>query len=171
MRTYFSLLFALCTIAAAGSELSYHGSSPEWMFSGGSSRGTWFHLEDFIPGTDEFTVEWAEVWLFSYSAPVFVEIWSSNCSAPSELLAQGELTGSKVWFSSPAVTGPDFWCVVNSSEPVSILADADPDGHSYYSDDLLVWEPFDPGEFFISVGNDTESLSQVSWGKIKNCFQ
>jgi len=170
MRTGVTLLAAICALAFAGTELSYHGSSPEWMFNGGSSRGTWFHLEDFMPGAEEFTIEWAEVWLFSYSAPVLVEIWNGNSSGQSELLAQGELTGSEVWFSSPVVTGPDFWCVVNYYEPVSILADGEPDGHSFYSDDFLVWEPFDLGEFFISVGNENESLNKGSWAMIKSCY-
>ncbi len=171
MKTAIALLSGICALALAGCELSYHGSSPEWIFNGGASRGTWFHLEDFIPGAEEFTVEWAEVVIYSSTAPVFVGIWSGGGSGPSELLAQGELAGSEVWFSFPVLTGPDFWCLVDSNEPVNILADADPDGQSYYSDDFLVWEPFDQGEFFISVGNDTESLSQISWGKIKNCFQ
>lgn len=171
MKTAVALLSAICAFAFAGPELSYHGSSPEWLFSGGSSKGTFFHLEDFIPGASEFTIEWAEVWLYSLTAPAYVEIWNGAGSGPSELLAREELTESRVWFNPPVVTGADFWCVVNSTEPQSILADGEPDGHSFFSEDFLVWEPFDLGEFFISVGNDNESLGRVSWGMIKNCFQ
>lgn len=161
-------VLAVCATASTGSELSYHGSTPEWFFSGGFYRGTWFHLGDFTPGATEFSIEWAEAWLYPTDSPVYLEIWNGGVSG--ELLAQEELTGSVVWFSEPVITGPDFWCVLSSIEPVTVLADGSPDGHSFFSDDFVVWEQFDLGEFFISVGNETESLNTTSWGTIKHTF-
>jgi hypothetical protein len=166
------MLFLLLSAASAlgVQQLQYHNGSPHWLFNGGVSRGTWFDLEDFTPGATEFTVEWAEIWLYSSRAPVYVEIWSGGGSGPGTLLAQQEITGDRVWFDEPVVTGSEFWCVVASADQVCILADGEADEHSYFTDDGLVWECFDIGEFLITVGNDAEALGQHSWGALKTVF-
>ncbi len=168
MKTLILVLLAAGTMTGEG--LSYHGAAPAWIFSGGVSRGTWFNVEDFFPGAAEFTVEWAEIWLYDPPAPVFAEIWSGGESGPVNILAQKEFSGTTIWFDEPVITNGEFWCLVTSSDPVNLLADNDPDGHSFHSDDWLVWEQFDPGEFFISVGNITEELRRYSWAALKTAF-
>ncbi len=164
-------VLAAASSAVDGVELSYHGETPEWMFSGGQSRGTWFDVEDFQPGASEFTVEWTEIWLLSYPAGTFLELWNGGVSGPAELVVSEELTGGTVWLQDPAVMEGQFWCLVNSVGPVQLLSDGESDGHSLFTDDWLVWEQFDPGEFFISVGNETGELHQYSWAALKTAFQ
>ncbi len=168
------LIMAAVLVPAAyavnGVELSYHGETPEWMFSAGQCRGTWFDIQDFQPGATEFTVEWVEIWLLSYPSGTCLELWNGGMSGPAELVVSAELTDGMVWLPDPVVMEGQFWCLVTSGEPIQILADGEADGHSFYSDDWLIWEQFDLGEFFISVGNESEELSQHSWAALKTAF-
>jgi len=175
MKTAVSILICLFSPVQADSELSYHNSSPEWLSWGGTCRGTWFHVHDFFPEATSFSVEWAEI-LFYTPLPdstLMIELWNGDSSGPSEFLAQEAFSGSVTSFFPPVETDCDFWCIVNSegcSGTAALLTDGEYDGHSFYSDDWMMWENFDQGEYFISVGNSTEALSRVSWGKIKSLF-
>lgn len=110
------------------------------------------------------------VWLFSYPSGTCLELWNGGLSGPVELVASEELTGGTVWLQDPVTMDGQFWCLVTSGEPVQILADGEADGHSFHSDDWLVWEQFDLGEFFISVGNQCEELTSFSWADLKTAF-
>lgn len=173
----------VCFAEDAG--LAYHDGTPAWLSWGGTYRGTWFDIEDFIPGSSGFTVEWVDIWFFE--SPFFpwdsdqatVELWNGNQSGPVEFLASQPLTAqpegtTRVYFDPPVETGPDFWSIINTEQSSggypSLLSDGSPGEHSYFSDDYLIWEQYNQGEYFISVGNSCESLCRLSWGSLKTVF-
>ena len=176
MKLMATVLLSISLLATAGENLLYHGSVPAWVSSGGTYRGTWFHVQDFIPGATGFTVEWVEIWLIGLDAmqpgdglPV-LEIWNEDLTV---LLGESEVTGFEVWFSPAVDTGEDFWCILNTemcTETISILTDGDPDGHSIYSDDGMAWEEHDTGEYFMAACCTDAALSCSSWGELKTLF-
>ncbi len=167
--------------------LSYHDSNPQWLTWGGTYRGTWFDAEDFVPGTTGCLIESAELWFYQSpnhlwdTSQVYVELWNGGAGGPTELLSRVEVTAllqpsaTVVYFDPPVETEPDFWCILNTEFSAggwpSILADGTPSGHSLYSDDGLIWEEFDIGDYFISVCHDDDSsLQRTTWGGVKAVF-
>ncbi len=178
------MLVALCLLSAAFAAaddvvLKYHGDEPDWHHEYGYVHGTWFHVQDFLPDATGFTVEWAELGLLfptsMHSATMTVEIWNGDSDGPSEFLASKEIVIPETLFTfdSPVETAGDFWCLLNvGGGPVAayIVYDSTPQGHSFFSDDFLVWEEFTEGEFFISVGGTDYSLETTTWGGIKGTY-
>lgn len=175
----------LAAICMADNELCYHNGTPQWYVWGGVYRGTWFDLEDFFPGNEDFLVEWAEIWFFESSMNPWdtdqftVELWNGDQNGPVEFLASEEGTAqgsgkTVINFVPPVEAGENFWCIVNTELSAggwpSILTDGVPTGHSFFSGDFA-WEPFDLGNYMMSVGNgNSASLSRMSWGAIKAVF-
>lgn len=165
---------ALCEVI-----LKYHTDQLQWYFQSGIGQGTWFHVEDFMPGPAGFTVEWAELGLYYPTAllnsTMTVQIWNGGSEGPSEFLASQEIQVPQTLFifDPPVDTAGDFWCILNDGgTPVGayIAYDYTPQGHSFFTDDFVVWEGFTEGEFFISVGCSTFSLESCTWGGIKGSF-
>ncbi|MCD4707832.1 MAG: hypothetical protein K8S62_08840 [Candidatus Sabulitectum sp.] len=186
MKAALGLLVMMVFVCWGDTVLSYHDSTPQWLTWGGMYRGTWFHVEDFIPGATDFLVEWVDLWFYQHPSfpwdtnQIFVELWSGDGTGPVEFLAGEQVTAllqpavTRVYFDPPVETGPDFWCLLNTEFSAggwpSVLLDGTPSEHSFYSDDFIVWEPHSLGDYFISVGNDTESLQRTSWGALKTTF-
>ncbi len=172
------VMFMLAFLCSADVVLSYHDGTPHWLTWGGTYRESWFHVEDFVPGATEYSIDWVDLWFYELSDQVYLELWN-GVIAPTEFLASEAVSScqypnaTRVYFDPPVTTGPDFCCVLNtsaSSGTTSILADGTPDGHSQFSDDFIVWEEFDLGEYFITAGSFDSSLQGVSWGGIKVLF-
>ena len=176
MKTIITAILVFAAVTSAETGLAYHGSAPQWLSSQGTYRGTWFHVQDFIPGATGFSVEWVEIWLMDLGPAVsgegvpLLEIWNEDFTV---LLGVSEVTGSEVWFSPAVEAGEDFWCVLNTemcTETIYLMTDGDPDGHSFFSDDGLIWEEYNLGEFFISACNISQELNSSSWGGLKALF-
>ena len=184
MKAVLALLI-LAFACLGGDVLSYHDSIPQGATWTGMYRGTWFHVEDFVPGTSEFLVEWVDLWFHQYASnpwdtnQFFVELWNGDGTGPVEFLAREQATAllqpavTRVYFDPPVETGPDFWCLLNTELSAggwpSVLFDDTPSGHSFYSG-ILSWEQQFQGDYFFSVGNDTEALKHTSWGGLKVIF-
>ena len=185
MKTSILLLAVLTAGCFADAELAYHDGTPGWLNWSGTYRGTWFDVEDFIPGSENFLVEWVELWFYQHpdrpwdTNQFSVELWNGDAGGPVEFLASEEGTAQTagvtlIYFDPPVETSPDFWCIVNTEFSAggwpSLLADGIPSEHSFFSEDFWIWESFDLGDYFMAVGNDTEALSRTSWGAMKTLF-
>ena len=185
MRTVTVLLAAFVLVGHADNELIYHDGTPQWISWGGMYRGTWFDVEDFIPGSSDFLVEWVDLWFYHASShpwdtsQVLVELWNGDQGGPVEFLASEEATAlgqgvTRVYFEPPVETEPDFWCLLNTELSAggwpALFVDGTPGEHSYFSDGFI-WEPMNLGDYFMSVGNELESsLQGTSWGALKVVF-
>ena len=174
---YLIVMFLLVFICSADVVLSYHDGTPQMYVWGGTYRETWFHVEDFVPEATGYTVDWVDIWFVELADQVFLELWN-GAVCPDAFLASVEIVenqypnGTRIYFDPPVETGLDFCCVINtsaSSGTTSIITDGTSDGHSLFSDDFTVWNVYDLGEHFITIGQTDTSLQGISWGGIK-CF-
>ena len=98
MKVALGLLTLMAFVSSGETVLSYHDGTPKWFTWGGTYRGTWFHVEYFIPGTSDFLVEWVDLWFYqNLSNPwdtnqFFVELWNGDGSGPVEFLAREQAT-------------------------------------------------------------------------------
>jgi len=170
-------------------ELTYFNGTPYWLTWGGMYRGTWFNTEDFMPGSTGFRVDIAEYWFYQSTDTdpwdtdqFYSEVWNGSQTGPEVLLTQGVVTAlhyAPAYHSiNPGVvTEVNFWCLVNTEMSAggwpSILGDwsmPGDAGHSFFSDDFIVWEPWsEMGEYYI-VAIFVISLESTTWGSLKALF-
>ncbi len=174
-------------------ELSYDNGTFHWLTWGGMYRGTWFHTNDFFPGGyPDFAIEQIEYWFYEHSsypwdtADFYSEVWHGVESGPiSVRLLQRTVTAIHLapcyhLVDPPFNVEPDFWCLINTEMSAggwpSVLGDYSQPGdagHSYFSDDFIVWEPWgEMGEYFIAVTGyiPGEALNTTTWGAVKALF-
>ena len=167
-------------------DLTYFNGSPHWLTWGGMYRGTWFNTEDFMPGSDCFPVDIAEYWFYEHASypwdtdQFYSEVWDGEQTGPEVLLAQAVVTAlhyAPCYHEAGVLADKHFWCLVNTEMSAggwpSILGDYSMPGdagHSFFSDDLIVWEPWgEMGEYYI-VAIWELSLEATTWGSLKALF-
>ncbi len=167
-----------------GDWFRYDDGTPHWFTWEGKYRGVWFNTEDFIPGMGGFTVTRSEFWFYHHSSypwdtsDVYIEIWNGDAMAPVTQLDQTTVTAAHyapvyVVYPTPIETEANFWALTNTEMsaggwPTSI-SDEFPFGHSFHSDDNIIWEPW-TGDYFIAVIYDLGALSGTTWGSLKAAF-
>lgn len=169
-------------------DLTYFNGTPHWLTWAGMYRGTWFNTEDFLPGSTGGVIEEMEYWFYEHASypwdtdQFYSEVWNGDQTGPGVLLTQGVVTAlhyAPAYHSiNPGVvTEVNFWCLVNTEMSAggwpSILGDYSMPGdagHSFFSDDLMVWEPWgEMGEYYI-VAIFELSLDPTTWGSMKALF-
>ena len=167
--------------------LTYCNGTPGWMSFEGTYRGTWFDLEDFYPGVTDGLISEVELWFFhddSYpwdTGDAYAELWNGNSSGPVNLLDRQIVTAVNmtpvyIYNDPPIEVQPNFWVLVNTEMSAggwpSILSDnsEEPEPHSFFSDDFVVWEPWLGRNYFIAVLAEYDALSAISWGELKSIF-
>ena len=169
----------------------YHNGTYHWLTWGGMYRGTWFDTDDFMPGSPGTWLFLAEYWFYEHAsypwdtADFYSEIWNGDETGPEVLLAQETVTALHLApcfhdFDPILEVGQNFWCLINTEMSAggwpSVLGDYSQPGdagHSYFSDDLIVWEPWgEMGEYFITVGitYPGEAFNTTTWGAVKALF-
>lgn len=198
MRKSFAALLLLSLPLLAGNvrvdlpggsgDLTYFNGSPHWVSWDGVYRGTWFNTDDFMPGSQGFNLGQVEYWFYEHlSYPwdtdeFYSEVWNGDQTGPQILLAQETVTASHYspcHHEADVVTEQNFWCLVNTEMSAggwpSILGDYSMPGdagHSFYSDDFILWEPWgEMGEYYISAGYSWwPSTDATTWGAVKALF-
>ena len=170
--------------------LTYFNGSPHWLTWGGTYRGTWFNAQDFIPGAGSGEVMQSEFWFFHHSSypwdtsDVYLELWNGDAMGPMTQLDQTMKTAvhySQVLVTYPTPVGVEqnFWGLANTELSAggwpAILADNTQGStgiHSFYSDDFIVWEPWDLGNFWIGVYWEevAGAFDNTTWGALKATF-
>ncbi|PIE52728.1 hypothetical protein CSA37_04725 [Candidatus Fermentibacteria bacterium] len=176
-----------------GDWLNYDDGSPKWLTWGGKYRGTWFNVQDFFPSETNGWLEQSRLWFYHHASypwdtsDFYVEIWNGDVSSPMTQLDQQTATAlhyAPVYVDySHLDVEQNFWCLANtelsSGGWPSILGDGqnpDPSGidHSYFSDDFIVWEPWNINGacfYFIAVNwNEPNALDNTTWGSLKATF-
>lgn len=169
---------------AEGDWLRYDSGTPKWFSWDGAYRGVWFNTEDFVPGMGGVDIGESEFWFFhdaSYpwdTSDVYIEIWNGDAMAPVTQLDQTMLTAVHyapvyAMYSTPVWVEANFWAIANTGMsaggwPAS-LGDEFPTGHSFYSDDNIIWEPW-IGDYFTAVVTCMGALSGTTWGSLKAAF-
>ncbi len=167
--------------------LQYDDGTPQWLTWGGTYRGVWFNPDDFLPDNNGFYLTMMEWWF--YQSPntdpwdtnqFYAEIWNGDVNGPLTLLDQQLLTAIHAapvytYYDPPLWIEDFFWAVVNTEMSAggwpSVFADGTPGGHSFYSDDFMVWEYWDLGDYFIRAhGVYALSFESTTWGELKALF-
>lgn len=167
--------------------LVYDDGSAYWLTWGGLYRGVWFDTQDFVPTSTGITLYSTEYWFYHHpsypwdSSDFNAELWNGFPSAPMTQLNQRTVTAThysaiRVHYSPPEVTDRHFWVIVNSEMSAggwpSTLCDNTPNftgiPHSFYSDDFIVWEPWETG---MATSTNLMTLEWESWGGIKGLFR
>lgn len=169
---------------------AYDDGSAYWLTWGGISRGVWFDLEDFVPGASGGEVDSLEFWFYHHpSRPwdtsyFYAEVYNGDEGGPVTLIAQVSVSAEHfapcyVVFDPPLEVPADFWVIVNTEMSgggwPGLLMDDGPNftgaSHSFFSDDWMVWEPMEMGDYFIRVHGDAlAGLSASTWGRLKTLF-
>lgn len=174
-----------------GDWLRYDNGTANWYTWGGMYRATWFNTEDFIPGFGGAEVLQSEIWFYHGTSKiwdtsdVYIELWNGDSMGPVAQLDQTMLTAvhyAPVYATySPGVeVEANFWLVVNTEMSAEAYPSSLGDGagsavsHSYYSDDLIIWEPWIPptgiSNYFMAVEVDPLALDGTTWGSLKATF-
>jgi hypothetical protein len=179
--------------------LQYDDGLATWLTWGGLYRGVLFDLADFyepVPGG--FYVENVEFWFYHHSAypwdtsDFYGEIWDGDAAEPGLLDAQAVLQASHYsavnWSVTPpcSTAGQYFWVILNTSMSSggwpALLGDGTPSttgaSHSFYSDDLMLWEPWIvsgdmASDYLIRVEGepmDASVLETMTWGLVKRAL-
>ena len=166
--------------------LQYDDGEPWWISWGGVYRGTWFDTGDFFTEPCELMLGAAEYWFmhsssFPWDNDQFVAaVYNGDVSGPVELLydttvVASHMTGVMVEFADSIQTGPDFWLIVGTELSAggwpSSVADAENCGHSFRSDDFMVYDEA-IGDWFIRAHGSPYDLSLLcdTWGGIKALY-
>ncbi len=181
-----------------GEWMRYNNGTPNWATWDNQYRGTWFNIEDFIPGSCGMDIEETEIWFYHGTehpwdtSETLIEYWNGDILGPFEWVQTVQVTGvhyapthidhSPDWVS----TDVDFWVVQNtelsSGGWPSLLSDGSDWSvtHSWVSDDFITWAPWiDPyggkGQFFIQVimeypWSHGADFSAITWGGLKSVF-
>jgi hypothetical protein len=170
--------------------LQYDNGTFHWLTWGGMYRGTWFDTNDFVPDNNGFYLEMMEWWFFQHvSYPwdtnaFYAEIWTGDVNGPLILLDQQLVTAIHAtpvytYYDPPLWIEDYFWAVVNTEMSSggwpSILGDYSMPGdagHSFFTDDFIVWEPWgEMGEYLIRAhGTFSMTLNSTTWGSVKALF-
>ena len=173
-----------------GDWLVYDNGTPNWLTWGGTYRGVWFNIEDFIPGQGNGLLEESEFWFYHSSSypwdtsDVYLEIWNGDSMGPTAQLDQTMVTAihyAPVYaaYSPQVAVEANFWALANTEMSAggwpAILGDGDQGSifHSFYSDDFIVWEPWDIGgacNYFVSVNWNSDAFNSTTWGSLKTTF-
>ena len=170
-------------------ELTYFNGTPYWLTWGGMYRGTWFNIQDFMPGSTEFSLGEVEYWFYESTNTdpwdtdqFYSEVWNGGQTSPEVLLAQDVVTAlhySPCYHEAYVWVDQNFWCIVNTEMSAggwpSILSDNSMPGdagHSFFSDDFTIWESWgDYGEFYtVARWGYINSLKSTTWGSLKALF-
>lgn len=180
MKSSILLLAVLTAGCFAGVELAYHDGTPVWI-SYGMLQGTWFDVEDFVPGSADFLIDHVDLWFYHHAehpwdtSDVYIEIWTCDESGPIAQLDQTMVTAlhnmpTIVNYNPPLEVGLDFCCIANCEMSAggwpSLTVDGTPGEHNLWGSEE------DRGDYLISVtGNTTEeALESLSWGSLKTVF-
>jgi hypothetical protein len=167
--------------------LQYDDGSANWLTWGGTCRGVWFNTQDFMPGGTGFALEAMEWWFYEHSSypwdtsDFYAEVWNGDGNGPVELLDSQQLSAVHyaavfTYYDPPLVAEDNFWGLINTTMSAggwpSVLGDGTAGEHSFFSDDMIVWEPWgELGDYFIRAhGEFLLSLEGDSWGSIKALF-
>ena len=167
--------------------LQYDDGSAHWLTWGGTYRGVWFNTEDYLPGSTGFMLEAMEWWFFEHAsypwdtADFYAEVWNGDENGPVELLdsqlvSAMHYAGAFTYYDPPLECESNFWGLINTTLSAggwpSVLGDNTPGEHSFFSDDMIVWEPWgELGDYFIRAHGEFDlSLQTDSWGSIKALF-
>jgi hypothetical protein len=169
--------------------LRYDDGTKHWYCWPGKYRGVWFNVHDFNSGATGFTLEKTEVWFGHHSerpwdtSDVYIEIWNGDSSAPGTQLKQTKVVaqhGTPMVLDYTLTTEQNFWVLVNTELsagqwPSSYSDNTKPtgSGHSYFSADLVVWEPWSTvaGDFIMAAyGEFVLALDNTTWGSLKATF-
>ena len=171
-------------------QLTYYNGTASWLTWAGVYRGTWFNTDDFLPGSTGFLMNHAEYWFYEHNLypwdtdTFYSEVWNGDQTGPQVLLAQDVVTALH-YAPCYHVIIPDlfteqhFWCLINTEMSgggwPSILSDwsmPGDAGHSFYSDDFVMWESWgDYGEYYIVASWwYVSSLEKTTWGAVKALF-
>ncbi len=170
--------------------LQYDDGTAQWLTWGGMYRGVWFNTEDFIPGETSAGIEESEFWFFHHSSypwdtsDFYAEIWNGDAMMPTVQLDQTMVTATHyapvgVVYAAPGLSAEgNFWGLANTEMSAggwpAILGDAAPVGHSFNSDDFIVWEPWAYGDYFVRISavipDTTLALDNTTWGSLKVAF-
>jgi len=167
-----------------GDWFRYDDGTAKWLSWGGMYRGVWFNTEDFVPGMGEWEMFDSEFWFYhdaSYpwdTSDVYIELWNGDATGPATQLDQTQITAvhyAPVYavYSAPVWVEANFWALANTEMstggwPAS-LSDEFPLGHSFYSDDFIIWEPW-AGDYFVAVEPCVYALTGTTWGTLKAVF-
>jgi hypothetical protein len=205
MRSVLLVLAILATAAFAGNVrldrplpvsgtddlFQYDDGTANWLTWGGLYRGTWFNLQDFVPGAPGGQLNNLEYWFFHHASypwdvsSFYAELYDGDAAAPVTQLNQTSVVAthySPVYatYGTPIAVGADFWGLINTEMSAggwpSVLGDntPNPTSHSFFSDDFIVWEPWviagaTANDYFVrSTG--TIGLDQSTWGAIKGLY-
>ena len=172
----------------------YDDGTANWITWGGLARGVWFHVDDFEPGATGFLVDTLEFWFYHHSsypwdvASFYAELWQGGPGGPETILFQESVTAANGMVLVPVVPpidpGGDFWVICNTMMSgggwPAPLGDGTPQpeySHSFFSDDGLVWEPWQiqgehANDYFIRAhGGPVLGLEPATWGSIKVLFE
>ncbi|MCK5035977.1 MAG: hypothetical protein KAS73_08815, partial [Candidatus Sabulitectum sp.] len=143
------------------------------------------------PGFGGAEVLQSEIWFYHGTSKiwdtsdVYIELWNGDSMGPVAQLDQTMLTAvhyAPVYATySPGVeVEANFWLVVNTEMSAEAYPSSLGDGagsavsHSYYSDDLIIWEPWIPptgiSNYFMAVEVDPLALDGTTWGSLKATF-
>ena len=169
-------------------DLTYFNGTPHWLTWGGMYRGTWFNTQDFMPGSESFNLEELEYWFYEHASypwdtnQFYSEAWNGDDMGPLVLLAQAIVTAPHYapcyhTFNPALVVEQNFWALINTEMSAggwpSVLGDFSMPGdagHSFFSDDFIVWEPWgEMGEYYI-IADGYFSLNSTTWGAVKALF-
>ena len=171
----------VATIAFAGNIVldvgTVSGTDAEWL--------QYDDATDFLPTAYNCDIHQSEFWFYHHSSypwdtsDVYVEVWDGAVSAPVTQLDQTMITAihyAPVYanYPTPLNAGPEFWAFANTEMSAggwpSILGDAEACDHSFFSDDFIIWEPWENGDYFVAVYVDMLQLDNTTWGSIKVTF-
>lgn len=200
MKKAIAILAVLSLAAFAGQNLSIEGSAvgsdgdwlqyddgtSHWLTWGGTYRGVWFNIEDFVPGGDNGLLEQAELWFYHHAerpwdtSDVYIELWNGDVNGPVAQLDQQmkvALHNAPIFVDYDPMVGVEanFWSLINSEMSAggwpSVLGDNTPGTHSFFSDDFIVWEPWgEMGDYIIRANWNPAAFDNSSWGSLKTTF-
>jgi hypothetical protein len=152
---------------------------------GGNLPGVWFNTEDYLPGSTGFMLEAMEWWFFEHAsypwdtADFYAEVWNGDENGPVELLdsqlvSAMHYAGAFTYYDPPLECESNFWGLINTTLSAggwpSVLGDNTPGEHSYFSDDMIVWDPGRTGDYFIRAHGEFDlSLQTDSWVTSRPC--
>jgi hypothetical protein len=169
-------------------QLTYFNGTPHWLTWAGMYRGTWFNTEDFLPGSTGGVIEEMEYWFYEHASypwdtdNFYSELWDGDNMGPLVQLEQGIVTAYHYapcyhTFDPGVEVEVNFWVLINTEMSSggwpSVLGDYSMPGdagHSFFSDDFIVWEPWgEMGEYYIVATTGT-ALEATTWGSMKALF-
>ena len=163
--------------------LAYDDGNAFWFSWAGTYRAVWFDLYDFVVPTN-YQVHGAEMWFYHHSeypwdtGSFLCEVWLGDLMGPIEKIASEACIAqqySSVYcqFDWQPYYPEQFWILLDMSESVggwpSVVCDNTGyanEGHSYFSNDFIVWEPW----IIQESSCFPLSYESCSWGNLKTLF-